>query len=151
MKQSAIAAFKALVQPVLQRPEYVQAAALCVRKGTSGPQVLLISSLNAKRWIVPKGWPMEGHTLAEAAAQEAWEEAGVRGQLHPVALGTYVYRKLVKNSIPVACRCQLFRIDVDALADDWPEKAQRRREWFSPIDAAKRVSAPELKALLRAI
>ena len=149
MKQSAMAAFKAFVQPVFQRPEFVQAAALCLRKGVSGTEVLLVSSLNTKRWIVPKGWPMEGRSLAEAAAQEAWEEAGVRGTLYPKAEGDFAYRKMVKDGIPVSCRCQAYRIDVEELADDWPEQGRRKRQWFSPKAAAKRVEEPELKALLR--
>ncbi len=151
MKQTAMTAFKALILPVFQRPEFVQAAALCLRKGPDGPQVLLISTLNSKRWIMPKGWPMADHTLAEAAGQEAWEEAGVRGVLHPVAIGDYAYRKMIKQGIPVACRCQVYRIDVETLADLYPESHRRKRVWLSPAEAAERVDEPELQAILRAL
>jgi len=151
MKQNAMTAFKALLLPVFRRPEYVQAAALCVRSAPDGLQVLLISTLNSKRWITPKGWPMADHTLAEAAQQEAWEEAGVRGVLRPEAVGDFAYRKMIKQGIPVACRCQVYRIDVEALADVYPESHRRKREWFSPAEAAARVDEPELQAILRAL
>lgn len=150
MKKSAFAALKSLFHPMVRRPDYVQAAALCVRPGASGPKVLLVSSLTSGRWIVPKGWPMVDRSLAEAAAQEAWEEAGVRGTLHPDSLGSFTYRKLFKDGIPVTCRCEVFRIDVTELAEDWPEKGRRKRRWLGLEAAAKRVQEPELKAILRA-
>ncbi len=124
---------------------------MCVKPGSSGPEVLLISNAKGKRWIVPKGWPMDGRTLAEAAEQEAWEEAGVRGTLHPKSEGDFVYSKMVKDGIPVSCRCLLYRIDVEDLADDWPEKTRRTRAWFTPADAVKRVSEPSLRALLQKV
>ncbi len=150
MKQSALAAFRSLVEPVLRRPEFVQAGALCLRAGKKGVEVLLVSSLTSKRWIVPKGWPMEGRTLADAALQEAWEEAGVRGTVEQTASGSFVYQKVVKNGIPVACRCEVFRVDVTDLADSFPEKGRRQRRWLRPAEAAKLVEEPELKALLLA-
>jgi len=56
-----------------------QFAALPFRVKEDKVQVLLITSRGTGRWIVPKGWPMEGKTPAESALQEAWEEAGVQG------------------------------------------------------------------------
>ena len=155
MKQTAIDAFKALVQPVFRRPEYVQAGALCLRpaggRGKTGVEVLLVSSLTTKRWIVPKGWPMPGKSLAEAALQEAWEEAGVRGSVDVLATGQFSYSKSVKGGIPVDCTCSVFRVDVDALADDWPERGRRERRWFTPAEAAEAVTEPELAEILRAL
>ncbi len=148
MKQSALAAFRNFVEPVWRRPDFVQAAALCVRKTKKGPEVLLVTSLTTKRWIVPKGWPMDGRTLAEAAMQEAWEEAGVKGKVATASMGDFAYRKLVKNGIPVICRCSVFRIDVSDLANDFPEKGRRVRHWMRPSEAAKAVEEPELKALI---
>lgn len=151
MKHTALAAYRTFVEPAFRRPEFVQTAALCLREGQSGPEVLLVTSLSTKRWILPKGWPMESRTLADAALQEAWEEAGVRGTVDQQSLGNFSYRKVVKRGIPVTCRCEVFRVDVDDLAEDWPEKGQRRREWVSLREAAKRVSEPELKAILTEI
>ena len=89
MKQSAVAAFRNFVEPVFRRPEFVQTAALCLRDSRKGPEVLLVSSLTSKRWILPKGWPMEGRTLAQAALQEAWEEAGVTGVVETAPMGHF--------------------------------------------------------------
>ncbi|MCB1396277.1 MAG: NUDIX hydrolase [Rhodobacter sp.] len=151
MKHTALAAYRTFLEPAFRRPEFVQTAALCVREGKKGPEILLVSSLTTKRWILPKGWPMEGRTLAEAALQEAWEEAGVQGSVEADSTGSFSYRKAVKGGIPVTCRCEVFRVDVDALADDWPERGRRQREWVTPREAAKRVEEPELKAILREI
>lgn len=151
MKQSAVAAFKAFVEPVIRRPDFVQTGALCLREGKSGTEVLLVSSLTSKRWIVPKGWPIEGLSLADAALQEAWEEAGVKGTVTGTAVGSFGYQKVVKKGIPVSCRCELFRVNVTALADDWPEKDRRQRRWVTPAEAADSVDEPELKALLRTL
>ena len=148
MKHTAISAFKALVSPVLRRPDFVQAAALCLRDGPQGPEVLLVSSLSSKRWILPKGWPIEGLTLAEAALQEAWEEAGVQGRVVPDPVGSFAYRKIVKQGVPVSCRCEVFRVAVSSMAEDFPEQARRNRRWLPVAEAAALVEEPELKALL---
>jgi 8-oxo-dGTP pyrophosphatase MutT (NUDIX family) len=149
MTHPALAAFRTYVEPAFRRPEFVQTAALCTRKGAEGTEVLLISSLTTKRWILPKGWPMDGKSLALAALTEAWEEAGVQGTVNPDAISEYRYRKEVKGGIPVGCRCAVFHVEVTGLADDWPEKGRRRREWVTPKEAATRVDEPELKAILR--
>jgi 8-oxo-dGTP pyrophosphatase MutT (NUDIX family) len=151
MKQSATNAFRTYFEPVFRRPEFVQTAALCLRQGAKGPEVLLVSSLSTKRWIIPKGWPMEGRTLAQAALQEAWEEAGVTGRVDEDAIGAFSYRKLVKGGIPVTCRCDVFRVQVDTVTDRFPEEGRRKRQWVAPQKAAKLVEEPELKELLRSL
>ena len=148
MKHTALSALKALMSPVMPRPDYLQVAALCLRDGPHGTEVLMVSSLTTKRWILPKGWPMEGRSLAEAALQEAWEEAGVTGIVEPAAVGHFTYRKLVKRTIPVTCRCAVFRISVDSLADRWPEHNRRQRRWVPLAEAARIVDEPELRSLL---
>ena len=148
MKHTALSALKALMSPVMPRPDYLQVAALCLRDGDAGSEVLMVSSLTTKRWILPKGWPMQGRSLAEAALQEAWEEAGVSGIVEPAAVGHFTYRKLVKKGIPITCRCEVFRISVDSLADRYPEQAKRQRRWMPLPEAATSVDEPELRALL---
>jgi len=148
MKFSAVDTFRALVEPVFRRPDFVQTAAICVRDGAIGREVLLVSSRGSKRWIVPKGWPMKHRTLAQAALQEAWEEAGVIGTVNETCLGTYSYRKMVKGGVPVTCNCDAFLVDVTQLADEWPEKAMRGRVWMSPSDASEAVAELGLKKIL---
>ena len=130
------------------RPAFVQTAALCVREGSDGPQVLLVKTLTRGHWIVPKGWPMNKKTLAEAAAIEAWEEAGVTGRISTQPVGAFTYTKIKKSGLPVQCRPQVFRLDVDRLHDRYPEAHKRTRRWFALPDAVDAVKNPELKMLL---
>ena len=127
------------------RPRPLQAGALCLKEG----KVLVISSLDTGRWIIPQGWPMAGRTLAGAAMQEAWEEAGVKGRLRPEPIGSFTYAKRSKTGLPRDTEVQVFVIDVTAMAGEFPEKGQRAREFVSPQEAARRVAEPGLKALLQ--
>ena len=149
MNQGPFQRLYSLFEPVLRRHEHVQAAALCLRDTAAGREVLLVSSLNTGRWILPKGWPMQGRTLASAASQEAWEEAGVVGRADETPVGYYTYEKTRKSGPPVTCRVEVFRITVAELARDWPERARRKRSWMSLDRAADAVDEPDLKVLLR--
>jgi 8-oxo-dGTP pyrophosphatase MutT (NUDIX family) len=140
-----------LDEPLPDAPARQQVAALCLRAGAQGPEVLLVSSLQTRRWILPKGWPMEGRSNAEAALQEAWEEAGVTGSVEAAEIGSYGYYKIRKSGLPVPCRVSVFRVDVTALADTYPEQAKRKRLWVPTTEAADMVHERELKDLLRAL
>ena len=139
------------VEPILRRPAHIQAAALCMRQKGNRREVLLVTSRGTGRWILPKGWPMKGKTLAQAAAQEAWEEAGVRGHVAPDPVGSYSARKVLDSGLGLRCTVHVFAVDVDKLDDDFPESRQRRRKWVSLSRASKMVQEPELKALLLAL
>ncbi|MBL9046282.1 MAG: NUDIX hydrolase [Tabrizicola sp.] len=127
----------------------MQYAALCWRDIGSGLEVLLITSRDTGRWVLPKGWPMQGLAPEMAAAQEAWEEAGVEGQVHPVGLGRYGYLKELGDNRAIPCAVVVYSLHVSSLADRFPERAERRREWFTPDAAANLVSEPELAGLIR--
>jgi 8-oxo-dGTP pyrophosphatase MutT (NUDIX family) len=128
-----------------------QVAALCWRAGTAGPmlEVLLITSLNSKRWILPKGWLMEGLSPAESAAREAFEEAGVAGKTGSKPIGSYHYLKEKKDGGGVPCRVDVFALQVTAQMEEWPEKGAREITWLPLDQAAVRVSEPGLRELLR--
>ncbi|MGY9039559.1 MAG: NUDIX hydrolase [Rhodobacterales bacterium] len=126
-----------------------QFAALCYRVRQGKVQVLLITSRGAKRWIVPKGWPMDAKTPGAAAAREAWEEAGVRGRVTGGCLGVYSYIKAVDDTAQLPVIAMLYPIEVQMLADKYPEAGQRRRNWMSRKKAAKLVSEPELARMIR--
>ncbi|WP_333827160.1 NUDIX hydrolase [Pararhodobacter sp.] len=148
MKQTPLQALVSLIEPVFRRPEFIQAAALCLREGKRGREVLLVSSLSSGRWILPKGWPMKKRTLAGAALQEAWEESGVIGKVEEVPVGFYTYQKIRAGGLPVSCRVEVFRVSVADLARDWPERTRRKRKWMTPEAAAAAVQEPDLKTLL---
>jgi len=131
-----------------------QFGALCWRAGKTGAEVLLISSRETGRWVIPKGWPMKGRTGAEAAEIEAWEEAGVKGQIAPAKLGDFTYEKILKRDTKKEtakpCIVDVFPLEVTNLAPEFPEQSQRRRKWFAPQDAARKVAEAGLKSLLAA-
>ncbi len=103
-----------------------QVAALCWRcRRRHGLEVLLITSLNSKRWIIPKGWPEADLTPAENAAREAFEEAGVIGKVSAKPIGSYHYLKERKDGGGVPCSVDVFALAVTKQLDDWPEKGAR--------------------------
>lgn len=126
-----------------------QFAALCYRLRKNKVQVLMITSRGTQRWIVPKGWPMDGRTPAGSAVQEAWEEAGVRGQSDGRCLGIFSYSKDAENLGALPCLAMVYAVRVDELADDFPEAGQRQRLWMSRKKAARLVDEPELARILR--
>ena len=140
-----------LVTPILRRPSRRQVAALCHRDGQDGPEILLITSRDTGRWILPKGWPIDGIEFPESALREAWEEAGVQdGKINPVAIGQYSYRKRLDEGFETPCCVDVFSVVAEDLASDFPERNERTRRWMRPQDAAELVREPELKAILRA-
>ncbi|MBT8168265.1 NUDIX hydrolase [Falsiruegeria litorea] len=143
-------AWHEVVRPLIQRPYQVQVAALCLRSTPKGQEVLLITSRGTGRWIVPKGWHIAGMNGAEAAVQEAWEEAGVKtAGYDPEPVGQYRYDKKLFAGVYQPVRANVYRIDVAALSDDYPEAGQRERRWISTKEAANLVREPQLQALLR--
>ena len=126
-----------------------QFAALPYRIKEGKVQILLITSRGSKRWIVPKGWPMEGKTPAESAQQEAWEEAGVTGKARGGCIGVYSYAKILEDKDDLSCLVMLYPVQVKSLSKRYPERGQRRRVWMSRKKAAGRVAEPELARLIR--
>ena len=131
------------------RPEVqVQYAALCYRLRRGKPQLLLVTSLRARRWIVPKGWPEPGMSPADCAAREAWEEAGVCGTVGHEPIGAFSYTKQgTLRRLP--CLALVFALQVDRLDDDYPEVRRRKRRWFRRKTAAAAVRSPDLAQMLR--
>jgi 8-oxo-dGTP pyrophosphatase MutT (NUDIX family) len=118
----------------------VQYAALPYRRGDDDIEILLVTSLGTKRWIIPKGWPMSGREPHEAAAREALEEAGVVGTVGSEAIGTYRYDKRRKSGATVPCNVEVFPLDVGTQRKRWPEKGRREVKWLTAEEAAKTVS-----------
>ncbi len=127
----------------------VQYAALPFRKGTQ-PEVMLVSSRETKRWVIPKGWPMKGRKPHAAAAQEALEEAGLVGKIEKQSLGSYHYIKNLRNGAAILCRVDVFPLQVTKQRKSWPEREQRVTRWFTLEQAAEAVREPELAGIIRA-
>jgi 8-oxo-dGTP pyrophosphatase MutT (NUDIX family) len=124
-----------------------QIAALCWRWKKGQPEILLITSRETKRWVIPKGWPMDHLVDFNAAKTEAYEEAGVLGRMTRKSVGTYTYDKIeVDGTRRVSVT--VYALEVGEILKKWPEKRERRREWFSVSDAAQRVDEEGLKKII---
>lgn len=154
-RQSAPA--QSLLQRMAKRPDTLfsgafrqQSAALCFRYKGGGPEieVLIVTSRGSRNWIIPKGWPVKKKTLAQSAAVEAWEEAGVRGKVLERPIGRYTYLKVLDGGEVVPCIVDVFQIEAETVHDRFKELGQRVIAWVSPVEAARRVREIELKSLL---
>ena len=126
-----------------------QFAALCYRIVDGKVQILLVPSRRSGRWIAPKGWPMDGKTPYDAAAQEAWEEAGATGKVGTVPLGLFSYVKLIEGAPDYTCIAVIYPMRVKKLVKEYPEAAQRKRKWVSRKKAAGMVQEPELARIIK--
>lgn len=125
-----------------------QIAALPVRRDSNGElHVLLITSRESRRWIIPKGWPWADRADHLAAGEEAWEEAGVRGTLGKHPLGSFKYDKRRRDDV-LPILASVYLLEVVEVADTWPESHERKRAWFSIADAAAAIEEPELREII---
>lgn len=124
-----------------------QFAALCYRIKNDKLQICLITTRRTRRWIVPKGWPMNGETPMDAAATEAFEEAGLRGKMHKRPVGVFSYYKVMsRDELP--CLAVVYPMRVTKVLNTWPERKERTRRWMSRKKAAKLVSDRELRDII---
>jgi 8-oxo-dGTP pyrophosphatase MutT (NUDIX family) len=156
-----------LLKQLAARPEKLfsgafrqQYGALCFRRGNAGHdnknpasksseiEILVVTTRDSGRWIIPKGWPMKKKKPHEAAAIEAWEEAGVRGTVSKHPIGRYTYLKELDDGDVAPCIVDIFQIEVEAAQSEFREVGQRVLDWVSPDEAARRVRELELKSLL---
>ncbi len=141
-----------MLLPILQRPKRLQVAALCYRETDQGKLVLLITSRDTGRWIVPKGWPIDGLDGPGSALQEAWEEAGVKqADIESDPVGIYEYDKGLGEGMTVPVVARVYLTKVRDLCEEYPEADQRKRDWFTPQDAANLIDEPDLQAIVRAL
>ncbi len=127
-----------------------QYAALPYRKNQKGAvEVMLVTSRETRRWIIPKGWPIAGVEPHNLAALEAMEEAGLVGKVCDKPIGSYHYDKKRNDGSIVNCTVDTFALEVEEQMPAWPEQAQRQTRWFAPEDAAAQVNEPELRDLIK--
>jgi 8-oxo-dGTP pyrophosphatase MutT (NUDIX family) len=126
----------------------IQYAALPWRIVGRRLEILLITSRETHRWIIPKGWPMKGRSPQEAAAIEAMEEAGISGEMG-ATIGSYRYMKRLKREDAIPSQVIVFPLEVMSQLDHWKEKDQRESRWFPYVKAAKLVAEHPLKRLIR--
>ncbi len=126
--------------PKLKARDATQFAALPCRLNDAGKrEVMLLTSRGTGRWIIPKGWPIKGLKPREVAAREAFEEAGLLGQVaSKTPFGVFHYAKQSAKE-PLLCQVHVYLMWVDQQLTDWPEKHERQTRWFEIADAAEQV------------
>ena len=111
-------------------------------------EIMLVSSRESRRWVLPKGWPMKGRAPCDAAAREALEEAGIKGKVGKSPLGAYHYVKRRKNGSNLQCEVTVFPLEVSEERKNWLEKRERVRRWFNVSEAADAVEEAELRDII---
>jgi 8-oxo-dGTP pyrophosphatase MutT (NUDIX family) len=124
-----------------------QIAALCWRQKKGQREILLITSRETKRWVIPKGWPMDHLVDFNAAKTEAYEEAGVLGHIKRKPIGSYIYDK-IEEDVAQRVTVNVYALEVSEILNSWPEKRERRRAWFSIEEAAGCVDEAGLKKII---
>ena len=109
--------------------------------------VMLVTSRDTRRWVLPKGWVKRRSSPHRQAAVEAFEEAGLIGEVRVPSVGSYRYPKLAHGRA-TAVRVDVFLLDVEHQCAEWPEKDQRETVWVSPTEAAEMVAERDLAAIL---
>jgi len=125
-----------------------QYAALPWRVKNGALEILLITTLRTRRWIVPKGWPVAELSARACAAREALEEAGVCGNAGDKPIGSFRYAKYRKGGEVVSCKVEVFALEVTAQRRAWVEKGARECRWCSAADAMALVSEPGLRQII---
>jgi 8-oxo-dGTP pyrophosphatase MutT (NUDIX family) len=131
-------------------PCRLQVAALPWRKADDGVEIMLITSRDTGRWVLPKGWPEGDESFYDAAAREAGEEAGLSGSISRQEIGRYFYAKALASGEEIPCEVLVYPLEVDKVADKWKEKRERKRKWVSPAVAARLLNEPDLCKLISA-
>lgn len=129
-----------------QKPSRVfkQSGVIPYRVKNGKIEVLLVTNRRRQHWVIPKGGIKRAMTSPDSAAKEAWEEAGVIGQVDADQLGTYEYHK--RGDI---YQVEVFLLPVETVLKDWPEASLRKRQWLGVTQAVKRVEEVELKQILK--
>jgi 8-oxo-dGTP pyrophosphatase MutT (NUDIX family) len=136
------------ISPVFHPANLFQIAALPIRFEDGKLEVMLVTSRETKRWVIPKGWPMKGKKNWAAAAQEAREEAGVIGKTLKRPVGEFYYFKRRAAHFDL-CRVEVYLLGFEKRLEAYREKGQREARWFPLEEAAEVVEEPGLTALLQ--
>jgi phosphohistidine phosphatase len=125
---------------------YTQSAVVPFRVEDGRLQILIVRSSHGRHWVLPKGIADPGRSLQESAAKEAWEEAGVEGDVQQAAIDSYSYAKW-----GATCEVSVYPMKVTRMLEDdeWEER-HRGRQWVSPRVATMLLKQPELGEIVTA-
>ncbi|WP_460086474.1 NUDIX hydrolase [Roseibium sp. LAB1] len=131
------------------KPLRLQIAALCVREGKAEPEILLVSTRDTGRFILPKGWPEKDKPAFETALIEAYEEAGIVGKADPRAIGSFRSFKGLADGLKIRTKVVVFKIRFEKQLKEFPELGQRKRVWLPLSKAIEAADEPALRRFLR--
>ncbi|MEH1947207.1 MAG: NUDIX hydrolase [Nostoc sp.] len=123
---------------------FIQSGVIPYRVNNGKVEILLITTRDFQHWVIPKGDIPNGMSPPDSAAKEAWEEAGIIGQVDANELGIYKYRKQGKTYC-----VKMYLLSVDMLSEDYPEATKRKRQWVEVNKAIRRVKFNSLKRILK--
>ncbi|MFC2119874.1 NUDIX hydrolase [Bacteroidota bacterium] len=124
--------------------DFTQSAIIPYRLAEGKPEILLITSIRKKKWIIPKGFIEFNLSAFESAKKEAFEEAGVIGTNETIELGSFTFKKYggLTNIV-------VYSMEVEKFKDDYPEKNLRKRKWYSVEEAVETVSISEVGNMIQ--
>lgn len=121
-----------------------QSGVIPYRKKNGKLEVLLVTSIKKRNWIIPKGFIEYNMSPFQSAKKEAFEEAGIKGGNSTKILGSF---KVKKNGSELLTK--IYSMKVTRVFKDYPEKNLRKRKWLSVSDAAKKVDIDEVAKMIR--
>ena len=123
--------------------DFTQSAIIPYRLEEGKLEILLITSIRKKKWIIPKGFIEFNLSAFESAKKEAFEEAGVIGTNETIELGSFTIEKYGGRTNIV-----VYSMEVEKFKDDYPEKNLRKRKWYRVDEAIETVSIPEVVKMI---
>ncbi len=125
---------------------FAQSGVVPYRKKSGKIEILLITSMKKKRWIIPKGYVEFNMSAFESAKKEAYEEAGIIGTNETAELGHYNRKKPAGLTT-----VKVFSMEVTEELEEYPEKKARKRKWFPQKEAAEIISMPEVGQMIMSL
>jgi len=123
---------------------YKQSAVIPYRIKDNELQILLITSIRKKKWIIPKGFIEFNFTAFESAKKEAYEEAGAIGTNETTEMGSFVSNKYGGNTMVI-----VYSMEVEKLKDEYPEMNMRKRKWFPADEAIEKITIPAVADMIK--
>lgn len=118
------------------------------KKPDAAIEIILVTSRQTRRWIIPKGNVDHGMSPHAAAAQEAEEEAGVLGKVSRDPLGSFTYDKYIVGGLCVSAKVAVYPLAVREVMDEWKESKWRRRKWFAIDEVDEAIQEPGLREII---
>lgn len=127
-----------------QNDPFRQSSVVPYRIVDTNVEIMMITSIRRRRWIIPKGAVEPDMSPQDSAAKEAFEEAGIEGTVAQNPIGRYHYKKWSD-----ICRCDVYAMKVETIHETWQEQVEREREWIEARDVISRLRHKQLKAIVK--